>query len=89
MLNFRNQPELAETLNQWPIPPIPLGGGDLILAGVPRGKLVSVVHKEMLMKWKLSDFMLTKEELLGDLENVMESIDLTQFDQPKKRKKSK
>ncbi len=53
----------------------PLNGHDLLSAGCPKGKLLSVVMKHLKEFWKESDFEMESQDLLEKLPLVVKEIE--------------
>jgi hypothetical protein len=91
---YRGEDELAAEIEAWSVPKFPVGGADLLEAGCPKGKLMSVVMGKLREKWKAADFLASRDNLLADMSTLLDEIDPMQLDtddqrlKGKKRKKS-
>ena len=57
--------EFWSDLRTWDVPVLPVNGHDLLGVGVPGGRMVGVVLKDLKRAWKESRYRLSREDLLG------------------------
>ncbi len=74
-LRYRGEPDLATEIEAWQLPTLPVNGHELIAAGCPKGKFMSLAFAKLREAWKESDFKAGKEELLGRLPEVVREIE--------------
>jgi hypothetical protein len=90
-LLYNGRKDAADELLAWDIPRFPISGLEIMEAGCPKGKTMSIVTAKMRHLWKESDFKMTKEELMEKLPSVIDTTDVTDtFEDsswPKKRKR--
>ena len=55
-LLLANRPAEAATIADWPIPHLPIGGGDLVARGVPQGPDVARLLREVEREWVAAGF---------------------------------
>lgn len=66
----RRSEEFGAHLQTWDVPVLPVNGHDLLGKGIPNGRMVGVVLKDLKRAWKESRYCLSKEELLGMIGEV-------------------
>ncbi len=64
LLRYCDRHELAEEVDKWRVPKVPVNGHDLKVAGFRTGSEMGSILKLLKAQWKESYFTLNKEELL-------------------------
>ena len=59
---------IRTTVNEWEVPDFPVQGRDLLELGMKPGKAVGEILKRLEKRWEDSDYELTKEQLLKNLQ---------------------
>lgn len=77
LLKYKGFHEEEEVLREWKPPRCPVNGQDIMDVLAKKGPAVGKVLEELRRRWIKSDFKLTKEELLSQAEEVLESIPST------------
>ena len=67
-LHYAGQHRMAEQIQGWSIPRVPVNGTDLKEVGIKAGPELGRLLRRLHEKWKESYFTLTKEELLAQLQ---------------------
>jgi len=76
------------TIKDWTVPVMPLGGRDLIAAGVAKGPVLGIVLARVRSRWMASGYKLTKEELLEMVvKDVEEDTELKNSDRATKKQR--
>ena len=88
VLKYRGQLDLAKEFEAWETPKFPVSGHHLKEAGCPPGKAMSIVFGKVKDRWKESNFVLDLEELIKQVPDVIDSVDISQFEKGKKKRKS-
>ncbi|XP_061165986.1 CCA tRNA nucleotidyltransferase 1, mitochondrial-like [Saccostrea echinata] len=90
LLKYKNEEDLLEEFRQWTPPFLPVSGNDLVSLNIPKGPLFKRTLDEVRQVWKLSDFSLTRDELLERVPQILENVKATprkQSPKPKRKRK--
>lgn len=77
LMKYKGLNEIASVIKDWQPPRFPITGQDLLSAGVKKGPRFGVALNELRKQWIKSDFTLTRDELISQLPDVMESATKT------------
>lgn len=84
--------EFLSILKAWEVPVLPVNGCDLLGAGVPSGRWVGAVLRDLKRVWKESGYGLSKEDLMrrvGEMGGAERLEEEEEWDSKHKRKKMK
>jgi len=87
VLRYRGQLDLLEQFQQWEAPRFPVNGHHLKEAGCAQGRLMSLVMDKLRDEWKRADFDIELDKLLDKIPEVMDGVDVAQFETKKKKRK--
>ena len=73
LLKYKGLYEEEESIRNWTPPRFPITGQDLLAARVKKGPILGIVLNELRQRWIKSDLTLTKEELLSQIPEIIES----------------
>ena len=62
-------------METWEPPKFPVNDHDLMAAGCPKGRMMSVVTSKLREVWKESDFLASKDALLAEIPRVLDEVD--------------
>lgn len=74
LLKYRNLRSTLEKVVDWTPPRFPVRGDQVLLAGVPKGRMVGKVMTYLQQKWKESRYTLDAEELLKFVEEAKRNL---------------
>lgn len=89
LLKYNAHHALCAQLNEWSIPIYPLNGQTLLANGCPPGKTMGAVQSQLRDLWKDSAFVMSRDELLERLPDVVKAVVDDRPSSPKKRKAAK
>ena len=73
LLKYKGLHEEEKALREWVPPRYPVTGQDIMDTYVKKGPTLGIVLDELRKRWVKSDFKLTKEELLSQIGEILES----------------
>jgi len=76
VLKYRGDIDLLEEFQNTQLPKFPVNGNMLKDAGVKSGKQYSLLLKTLKDQWAESNFSLSKDELMSNLETVLKQLDI-------------
>ena len=73
LLKYKGLNEVEADIQNWTYPRFLITGQDLLNAQVKKGPMFGIVLDELRKRWIRSDFTLTKEELVSQITEIIES----------------
>ena len=74
LLKYKGLHEEEEVMREWKPPKYPVNGQAVMDVVAKKGPTLGIVLEELRRRWIKSDFKLTKEELVSQIGEVLESI---------------
>ncbi|KAL5008748.1 hypothetical protein ScPMuIL_014329 [Solemya velum] len=74
LLKYNGDQKILLEFSEWTAPKFPVTGYDLMNGKVPKGPVFTKTLIELRKLWKQSDYTLTKEELLMNLERIVKGL---------------
>ena len=74
LLKYKGLHDDEEFIRNWKLPKLPINGQDVMDIVGKKGPITGKVLDELRRRWILSDFKLTKDELLSQIGEIVEAI---------------